>query len=97
MTALDDLAAAIFAAARQANMPAWEIGTIVEIDPGGAADGFDLVTVDWGGTEVPVGRGSTYTPAVGHVVWMARKGGQLMIIDRYVGAPNVFVGSQGES
>ena len=48
------------------------VGQVVNVAAGAAADGNALVTVDWMGTQVKASYGSHYTPAVGHVVLLAR-------------------------
>lgn len=84
MSAFDALAEEIRRAMREI-VPSWEVGTVKAVEP--SSSGAPIVTVTWNGADVVVGYGSTYTPAPGDVVWMARKGQQLMVVDRYVGLP----------
>ena len=48
------------------------VGQVAAVDAGAAADGNALVTVTWMGTDFYATYGSHYTPAVGHVVLLAR-------------------------
>jgi hypothetical protein len=62
------------------------VGQVAAVGLGAAADGNDLVTVDWMGTEVEVSYGAHYSPVVGHVVLMARTQ-PLAILCRLIGTP----------
>lgn len=91
MSAFDDLVSAVLTEvkARLAAASAWEIATVVAVNDLGVA------TVDWRGARIQVGRGASYTPAVGDVVWMARKGASFMLVDRYVAGPELTTGIEG--
>jgi hypothetical protein len=64
-----------------------QVATVTAITAGGAVGGGTLVTVSWRGTAAYAAYGSTYTPAVGHVVLCAYDGTRLTIIDRIIGQP----------
>lgn len=62
--------------------------SITSVAAGGAPDGVSaLVVINWLGTDVAVPYVSSYTPAAGHVVAVARTGSQLLILGRIVGTP----------
>lgn len=89
MSVLDELVDNVLIAARttaRTDEP-WAVGVVISVVVGGAHDGFDVVTVNWRGTEVQAARLASYTPTVGHQVLMARFGPQLVVLDRIVGTP----------
>lgn len=57
------------------------VGTVATVTANGSNP--PLVTVTWNGANVPARCPRHYTPAVGHVVLMARLGPQLNIIGAY--------------
>jgi len=62
--------------------------TVVDVLPGGAADGNALVTVRWRGSPVAVnGYLASYTPSVGDRVLVAYYMNQPVIIGAIVGHP----------
>lgn len=65
----------------------FEVMPITVITTTAAADGTDLVTVDWRGTATNAARASTYTPVVGHNVLVLVQGNQLTILFRVIGTP----------
>lgn len=67
--------------------PAWADGVVTAVDPTGGEDGKSLVTVNWNGTLVKLAHLSSYTPAVGHVVLMARYKSKLAILGQLIGTP----------
>jgi len=85
VSAFDDLVSIVVAAGEPVGQ--WAVGTVTDVAPGAAADSNALVTVTWRGASVQVPYGDHYTPAVGHVVLMARYGPQLAIVCRLIGTP----------
>lgn len=61
--------------------------SVLSVAPGGASDGASLVVVRWRGVDIAAPYLSTYTPAAGNVVAVARTGSQLLILGRIVGTP----------
>lgn len=90
MSVLDVLVSNVLAAAQGASP--FAVGTVTAVDLAAAADGNALVTVDWRGSSVRAAYCASYTPDVGHVVFMARFGPQLLVLDRIVGTPPALEG-----
>lgn len=86
MNPLDVFVANVLSAASDQPSP-WAVGVVAAITAGGGADGADLVTVTWNGTDVPVAHGAHYTPAVGDVVLLARVRSSLAVVMHLVGTP----------
>jgi hypothetical protein len=86
VNALDTFVANVLAASSDQPSP-WAVGKVSAVTVGGGADGADLVTVTWNGTDVQVAHGAHYTPVVGDVVLMARHRSQLAVVMRLVGIP----------
>lgn len=62
------------------------VGKVTAVAAGAAADGNALVTVSYRGASLNATYNSSYTPAVGHIVFMARTQ-PLFILGRVVGTP----------
>lgn len=60
---------------------------VQSIATGAGSDGGDVVTVTYRGTAIKVPHNSAYTPAVGHVVLLARSAGTWVILCRLSGFP----------
>lgn len=61
-------------------------GVVSAVDPGAAADGNPLVTVNWMGQDIYATYGDHYTPVVGDVVLMAQTQPRAILI-RLIGTP----------
>ncbi len=64
-----------------------EPAVVTAVATGAAADGHALVTVDWRGTPVEAAYDASYSPAVGHTVWVLVQRGQIIIGGRLIGTP----------
>ena len=60
---------------------------VTSVQAGAAADGSALAKVSVSGRDIPAPYLSSYTPAVGHIVAVARTGSTLLILGRVVGTP----------
>lgn len=60
--------------------------SVTNVEPGAAKDGNPLVTVDYYGTPVYATYGAHYTPAIGHVVFVANAQPRV-ILCRLIGTP----------
>ena len=67
-----------------ARTEAWGVGKVTAVTP---RAGFALATVEWRGGSYQVPYLSSYSPAVGDVVLLARPTDQLVIVGRIVGTP----------
>ncbi len=64
-----------------------EPGTVLSVEPGAAADGSPLVTVDWRGEPVPCPYPAGSTFQVGQAVLLLVQGPQVVIVARLIGTP----------
>ncbi|HEX8345674.1 MAG TPA: hypothetical protein VF657_13210 [Actinoplanes sp.] len=87
MDALDAFVSNILTASADTPSP-FGVGTVTAITAAGGADGADMVTVDWRGTELDLWRLDSYTPTVGDRVLLARFGSQLIVLGRPAGGPS---------
>lgn len=85
MNAVDVLAASLVSLGDSSSQ--FAVGTVTAVAAGGAADGNALTSVKWQGATVTGSYLASYTPAVGHVVLMARVGPRLVILGRLIGTP----------
>lgn len=69
------------------SVPEFPVAVVTAITTGGGTDGADLVTVNYKGASLKFSHLSNYTPAVNHVVILARSGGNWVILGRPIGFP----------